>query len=307
MPTVPPAPLSPNAGIFSYGLIGDASNIYQPGWNITKDTKGLVEGTIKIRRTSDTQAMPPVPVRGDPHPYDATLKCYKVEASFGNLGEVGITAQYIGIEKDPTDAEFEFTGSTSEESIVFHKDFKSWAVEKYALPDNPNTGQKGTPVQYKKQYVDVDEAGNFVRFKVGAPADFGGVESYLVPKATCRVSFYTGRTSTVTQYQSSIGKVFKSPAGMPSQLIADTGGNWLMTSISIQEHGIIYKVQAEYMLSSFGAKWNPYIYGSSGGDSTRYNSIESTGGSIGSLSSTSTIKHISIGTAGSGSLGSYKP
>lgn len=256
MSTVPPPPPSQLNDFLRFGDTGGIAGITQPGGSISIDGRGLLESSWVFIYESDTGQLPLVPTRGSPHPTDPRMKCYKVDCSFGNNGEVRAIASYIGLAKDPTDAEIEITGSTGETSIVFHPGFPVWAIEKQADP------KKKTPVKYNR-WVETDDQNNFVRFKVGeCPANFGGVESYLTPRCTIRCTYYTGRTSSVRGASGSLGKAFDYPGNFPQGLLTSTKANWLLTSVGVTEYGTVFKISEEYMLSEAGQPWNPWIYGS---------------------------------------------
>ena len=266
--TVPPAPQGPGGenvdqyGIRHIGVTGGvAGGIGQPGFSINTDTRGLLEGTMVMIYQVDPglPRLPNIPRRGNGHPTDARLKCYKVDASFNNLGECRVTASYIGLEKDPTDPQIEITGSTSETSIVFHPGFPTWAIK---TAGKPAKGETKAVLPIYQSWVEKDDQGNFVKFKIGvSPGDLGGVEAYLTPKATVRCTFYTGQASMVKQYQGGLGRASERPGSFPQSLLPETKANWLLTNCSVSEYGTIYKISEEWMLSESGKPWNQYIYG----------------------------------------------
>lgn len=240
----------------------------QTGFTINSDTRGLLEGTaILIYEVSPSlPKLPNIPKRGSPHPTDARLKCYKVDASFSGNGECRVTASYIGLEKDPTDSQVEITGSTSETSIVFHPGFPVWAIKKAG---KPAAGAAKAILPEYRDYVDTDDSGNFQRFKTQvSPGDLGGVEAYLTPKATVRCTYYTGSTTTVKSRQAGLGRASDQPGGFPSSLLPDTAANWLLTSVGVSEYGNVYKISEEWMMSESGKPWNQYIYGGGSGGTT---------------------------------------
>lgn len=242
---------------------GTVNNVIQPNQTITEDGRGLLEGSVSIRYTVDPKSpsLPTIPRLGDPHPYDGRLKCYKSSSQFGNNGMCVITASYIGLTQDPTIAETETSGSTSETSMVFHPDFATLAIETPADPGKFN-------FKYYK-YVDTQNHNgkDFERFNPTlAPDGLKGVEKYLAPRGTVRVTFYTGSTGTLELLLGSLGKVADSPylanAPIPS------GGNFLLHSVSVNQYGPVFKVSSEWMMSELGNTWSDKIYksfGSSGG------------------------------------------
>jgi hypothetical protein len=247
-----------------------AGYLTQPGFSISDNGRGLLEGTAILVYQVDASLprLPNIPRRGNAHPTDGRLKCSKVDASFNALGDCRVTAQYIGLEQDPTIPEIELTGSTSETSIVFHPNFANMAVK---TPARPATDSKPASPPVYQDWVET-ENGNFVRFKVGvSPGDLGGVEAYLTPRCTIRVSYYTGQTSRVKRAQSGIGLASNRPGSFPTALLNPTKANWLLTSVSVSEYGVIYKISEEWMLSESGVPWNKHIYGNAklGGDGNR--------------------------------------
>jgi len=266
---VPPAP-QPRGGNISngvsyYGTTSSNFGLPQPGFNINSDGRGLLEGTaIFIFEVDPRMPRLPalVPKRGQDHPSDSRLKCYKVDASFNNNGECRVTASYIGLEKDPTDPQIEITGSTSETSIVFHPGFASWAIE---TPGKPaGAGGLATLPTYKS-YVETDDQGNFARFKIGvSPGDLGGVEAYLTPKATVRTTYYTGSAASVQNTQNGLGRANSNPGSFPGGLLPTMNSNWLLTNCGVSEYGNVFKVTEEYMMSESNKPWNVYIYNNDG-------------------------------------------
>lgn len=268
---VPPSPqpyqpIANQYGINFYGNTGGVAGwLPQPGFSISDNGRGLLEGTaiLVYQVNAALPRMPPVvPKRGSDHPTDGRLKCSKVDASFNALGDCRVTASYVGLAQDPTIPEIELTGSTSETSIVFHPNFPNMAIK---VPGTPAKGGKPAKPAVYHDWVETDN-GNFVRFKIGAaPEDLGGVEAYLTPRCTVRVSYYTGRTNLVKGVQGGLGLASESPGSFPSALLPSTGANWLLTSVSISEYGVIYKISEEWMLSESGKPWNKLIYGETGG------------------------------------------
>jgi len=163
-----------------------------------------------------------------------------------------VTAEYIGITQDPTFAECEVSSTTGETSMVFHPRFSEMAIEKKATATNPN---------YKFfDYIDTvnNNGKDFERFNIASsPGNMGGIESFLTPRATVRVSFYT-KGSAASRLMGNIGKTASTPAyangPMPS------GGNFLLTGVSVTPYGNIYKVSAEWTQSELGRTWNKEVY-----------------------------------------------
>ena len=236
-------------------LIGQVHNVIKPGWQVTEDGRGLLEGDLSIQYTSspDFPKPPGFPNRGQGHPFDSRLKCYKSSSTMSSAGSVVVQASYIGLTQDPTYAETETSGTTSGNPIPLHPNFQviAMAVKPDALGEN---------FQYYPFVRTQNEDGlNFERFDaVKAPEGLRGVESYYAPRATIRVSFYTASASTAQKMLTNIGTIDDKPylANGPMP----TGGNFLLTSASVTTYGTIYKISSEWMMSEQGHKWTPYLY-----------------------------------------------
>lgn len=261
--TNPPQPVPFGGGVvISHGSQGD--NIPLPDWSISNDGKGLLESSVKIYYTNNTNEggqMSNVPTRGQSHPYDGRLKCHKVSFTQGRNNIGYAQADYIGLAQDPTVGEWEISGSTSEQSMIFHPDFKTMAIVTEGTVGSSGVG--GTPTKWKP-WITVDkETNEFERFNILSPkdTDMAGVESYLTASATARVTYYTANGSAVGQVINGMATYASVPHGatnMPSNLSG--GGNWLMTGGSVSQYGSLYKIQTEWKASTNKKPWNKFIY-----------------------------------------------
>lgn len=230
---------------------GKTNAVGQPDFNISDDGRGLLQGSYKVYY-HNVSGMPPLPSRGSPHPMNTGLHCIKSDAQFGMNNSCVVTAEYIGIRTDPTFAECEVSSTTGETSMVFHPRFAEMAIKVPATKANPN-------YQFQDWIDTVNNNGkDFERFNIAsAPGDMGGVESFLTPRATVRVSFYT-KGGAAVRLMSNIGRTASTPVyangPMPS------GGNFLLTGVSVTPYGDIYKVSAEWTQSELGKTWNKYVY-----------------------------------------------
>jgi len=244
----PAFPLPTPARNVEHGL---TNAVGQPDFSISNDGRGLLQGSFKWYYHHAT-GMPPLPSRGSTHPMNSGLGCIKAEAQYGMNNSCVVTAEYIGITQDPTFAECEVSSTTGETSMVFHPRFSEMAIEKKATATNPN---------YKFfDYIDTvnNNGKDFERFNIASsPGNMGGIESFLTPRATVRVSFYT-KGSAASRLMGNIGKTASTPAyangPMPS------GGNFLLTGVSVTPYGNIYKVSAEWTQSELGRTWNKEVY-----------------------------------------------
>lgn len=231
----------------------------QPDWSINNDGRGILESSVRFYYENKPNTIPAgLPKKGDPHPADGRLKCYKVSFTQGKNEYGYAQAEYIGLENgNQSEGEWEVTSSTSETSIIFHPDFEALAMdEKGTVGDS---GNAGTPTVWKN-YVKFDEKHEFEAFTVDAPDDLAGIESYLTPQTVCRVTFSTTQASTVGGVMRGLGKTRSTPYGCTAVPSGGEGGNWLLTNASANEYGNIYRIQTEWTQSTRGKPWNEKIY-----------------------------------------------
>lgn len=246
----------PSSGVTKKG--SPANKTPQPDWSINDDGRGVLESTVRFYYENRANRVPTgLPKKGEAHPADGRLKCYKVSYTQGR-NEFGYAqAEYIGLETGNQSAgEWEVTSSTSETSIIFHPDFEVLAMDEKGTAGENGTG--GTPTKWKN-YVKFDEKHEFEAFTVDAPDGLAGIESYLTPQTVCRVTFHTSIASTVGGVMGGLGKTRATPYGVTA-VPNPSGGNWLLTNASSSEYGNIYRIQTEWTLSTNGKPWNEKIY-----------------------------------------------
>jgi hypothetical protein len=250
----PSHPIAPNPN-FSVAYGQQAS--IQPQWQISEDGRGLLEGTLEIKQKTD--ALYPnwnygvIPKKGNNHPWESRLKCYKTSTQFSSQGTMSITANYIGLLQDPTYSETETSGTTSGANVQLHPNFPAMAFK--VPPSDSNPDPSWMP------YVDTQnkEGINFEKFNaLTAPSGLKGVESYYAPKATVRVTFYTAQMSIANKMLDNIGCIADKPYLANGPL--PTGGNFLLTSASISTYGTVYKITSEWMMCEQGVLWSTDLY-----------------------------------------------
>ena len=259
-------PFSGNRSTISLGTInkplthGTLPTTYlgmQPDWEITDNGRGLLEGSAKFvfehaNQGKDTD----IPKMGTPHPADGRLFCWDVSTSYGKSLIGYATAKYIGISNgNMTLPEFTLSGNASEQSVKFHPKFAEWEAE------------AANDVQKIKR----DDNGYFVSFGPKHPK-VPAIEQFVAPTGTCKVSFYCKTTATWSQFMfGGLGKQCDIPSYGPSYLNASSMSlSWLLTGVSVSEHGTIFKVELDFTLSVLAKKHNEYMYeklGVSGGNS----------------------------------------
>lgn len=242
----------------SHGSPEDGSR--QTDFEISNDGRGLLESSVKFffNIDSNNPEIPNgVPKRGAAHPVDARLKCYKVNVSFGKNNIGYCQADYIGLLQDPTDGEWELSSSSSDSSMIFHKNFVDLAMEQKGEP--ASEGTVATPTIWKK-YIERDENNNFVRFMINAPDNLGGIESFVTPASVCRVTFYSAKATTMLRVMQGLSQTRSTPLAAPATLGTSDGTNWMLTNASVSEYGTIFRMQTEWTKSTGGLPHNPKIY-----------------------------------------------
>ena len=229
----------------------------QPDWEITDNGRGLLEGSAKFVFEHANQGKDSdIPKMGPPHPADSRLYCWDVSTSYGKSLIGYATAKYIGIANgNMTLPEFTLSGNASEQSVKFHPKFAEWEAE------------AANDVQKIKR----DDNGYFVSFGPKHPK-VPAIEQFVAPTGTCKVSFYCKATATWSQFMfGGLGKQCDTPSYGPAYLNASARSlSWLLTGVSVSEHGTIFKVELDFTLSVLGKKHNEYMYeklGVSGGNS----------------------------------------
>lgn len=228
-----------------------------------------MEGKLSIRYTVDPMSprLPSIPRRGQQHPFDSRLKCYKSSTNFGSNGQAVVEAQYIGLMQDPTYAETETSASTSTQNIQLHP-----AFPQMAFIDPPSDKNKMVPTW--KPYVKFqnDDGVNFEKFRVDtAPPGLRGVESYYAARSTVKVTFYTANFNTAQDMLTSVGTIKDTPYLANGPL--PKGCTFLLTQASVSTYGTIYKISCDWMGSEQGEKWSELVYrkfGTSNPDEPKY-------------------------------------
>lgn len=260
-------PPLPTGSPTTYLELGSApAEIRQPDFSVTNDGRGLIEASVRsYHRTNTASPRIPstVPKKGEKHPTITELICYKTSFTFqrNNIGYC--QADYIGLQKDPTEGDWEISSSSSDQPIIFHPNFESWAVKQKG--EVAASGEVAKPTIWQPWVLTTDDKPpQFKTFKDTTKFDkihnFQGIESYIVPSIVVRVTFYTAKFNIVGTIIAGLGKTRASPYQAPESLKVSDGRNWLLTSASANQYGTIYRVQTEWTLSSGKSPHNKYIY-----------------------------------------------
>lgn len=241
-----------------------ATEIRLPDFSVSDDGRGLMEASVRSYHKTNTgspRIPSSVPRKGEKHPTITELVCYKTNFTFqrNNIGYC--QADYVGLKKDPTEGDWEMSSSSSDQPIIFHPNFESWAVKQKGVPDT--TPAKPT-IWQPWVVTDDSKPPQFKTFKDTTKFDkihnFQGIESYIVPSIIVRVTFHTAKFNIVGTIIAGLGKTRSSPYQAPESLKVSDGRNWLLTSASANQYGTIFRVQTEWTLSSGKSPHNKYVY-----------------------------------------------
>lgn len=231
----------------SHGQLPKTFYGLQPDWEITDNGRGLLEGSAKFVFNHENKGNDSdIPKVGTEHPADKRLLCWDVSTSYGKALIGYASAKYIGIANgNMTVPEFTLSGNASEQSVKYHPKFSEWEAE-----------AGNDPTKIKR-----DDNNYFVAFGPKHPK-VPAIEQFVAPTGTCKVMFYCKTTATWEQFMfGGMGKQTDTPSYGPQYLNA-SGKNlsWLLTGVSVSEHGTIFKVELDFTLSVLGKKHNEYMY-----------------------------------------------
>ena len=222
----------------------------QPNYSVEYDGYGLITGRATFTCTAASAPFK-TPKRGDVFPgREKRLYCHRASYTISGNNLATITAEYCGIENG-TQTKMVLHGDTglSTESIKSHKDFKDvlqplgWSIEKQAFIEGD----------------DYDDSLADTHFLTG-------VKSYVRANIQIQGTFYTSDKSLLTHYIASVGKTFTSIKDADFSIYngcyeADSTYHdkpGMVTSVSHEEFGILYKINVSLRIAQGG--WHKLIY-----------------------------------------------
>lgn len=252
--------------------------VLQPGWTIENDGFGLLtcSATYIVTHGNDagtsagsgSYALGAAPSRGSVFEKDGRLKCHRATSSLNSNGLQVITAEYLGIESgNMTTPQVSGRGAMSTEPIATHPAFEA------------KIGGKQGSV---KNGAEFEDDGSFRRF---ADPQFRkyGVKSYYAPTFAITGHFYTSDIEVpkkLLDAQCTVSADGKFPHGNGLKLVgvlsaiapnpAWVGLSWsapdespqlLLTGISIEDFGGLFKVSYDILVSTDGFDKDIYPYG----------------------------------------------
>ena len=227
----------------------------QPGWQIESDGYGLLTSRLVFRCAAGSVAR--APKKGQPHPEDSRLSCFKSTYSIDSGGWATVVSEYIGIESGSF-TRFIPSGQVAlgSEPIQVHPNF------------NQVNAAFGSSQQPLIELGWDSDSQSFLETDQTAKDNFlVGVKSYLAPSVQYSGSFYCNSLAGVTETMKVVGKTFAKFTGLEDfpdlqlgQSVSDKHDRFaLMTGASFEQFGNIYKVNITFRISPGG--WHSYIYG----------------------------------------------
>lgn len=270
----PPVAMIEKGVIRKYGET--ASKTPQIDWQVTDDGRGLLTGTMKYfyevstGKPMGSDFVLTLPRRGERHPFDERLSCKDCSLTVGQNDIGYCDANYVGLNLDPTDAEWSISCPTEEDPIQVHPMFPLKADKQGSFGI---VIEEGVAPLYQPKYdpkmvvLGGKSFTEFDKFKVSPEIiakDLVGVTSYKVPRQTMSLTFHTANKVILNMYMNGVGKQYRKVALAPD-IATVAGRSWLFTSLSVTEFAGIYKLDCEYTLSGVGSDgngkpWNELIY-----------------------------------------------
>lgn len=260
------------------------SAIQQPGAKFQEDGYGLATGSI-VFKAAITASIGGTINRGSACPQGAYSYCkaHKYSVSFDSLGIATYTVDYVGISpgvNGGVSTNPQITGSQglTSENITTHPNF----FELYSaggFTGTPiagvGTGSLATPAYPQVSSTNPPEySGNngatfeaavgrkFLGFKKPEFKDFYGKTNYLAPQCSISGVFYTTSSTIVNDHRNAVGKTsgtgtFVSskelvPAYMGTAFTNGGKNQLLLSQVSFEDFGLLYKVQYELRFNREG-------------------------------------------------------
>lgn len=265
---------------------GDSFLNQQAGWAIKNDGFGLLESTVKFRIGQEFKAK--IPKRGDKHPGDQRLFCYLCETTKIAGGLLEVSASYCGIEQeDQTEIKMSISASSSTDPIETHPNFKKSIGGSPSAPLNGAVfvdAKTGEPTEDDLKGVFQEFPLFVTRTHEGTGEDqtvrnkFAGVKNFYNPGITLKGEFYTKDAKATKAVVGSVGYMSYDGKWKGKQLIPDWAmaaladalnninaddyyqdRNFLLTSSSLEQFGVVYKVGFEITLGGL-LGWIEEIY-----------------------------------------------
>ena len=252
--------------------------VQQPGAKISDDGYGLLTATV-VWKADESAALGSVVNRGSTCPIDANCKAHRYSITYDALGIATLTVDYVGIDGGAESTDPQITGSQglTSENITTHPNFFETASS-LGFSGSPiagvGTGSLATPAytavtvpggtEYQGNNGATFEAATgrkFLGFKKPEFKDFYGKTNYLAPQCSLSGIFYTTSSTIVNDHRNAVGKTSGNGTFASKKLVPDymgtsftiSGKNQLLLSqVSFEDYGLLYKVQYELRFNREG-------------------------------------------------------
>lgn len=263
------------------------SPIQQPGGKFADDGYGLITATVTWK-SDQSASLSSVTNRGSSCPLAGASFCdsHKYSITYDSLGIATIVVDYVGIDPSVNGGAYtnpQITGSQglTSENITTHPNFFETATGFTGSPiAGVGTGSLATPayavvpgsnpVEYQGNNgatFELATGRKFLGFKKPQDKDFYGKTNYLAPQCSLSGVIYTSNTTFVNNMRNAVGKTsgtgsFASqqlvPAYMGTAFTISSKNQLLLSQVSFEDFGLLYKVQYELRFNREG--YNASVY-----------------------------------------------
>lgn len=207
----------------------------QPGWNLDISFDQTIRGFCEFICTEAYALGNNIEI-GQKHPKDERCELIGYTINGQKQGKCKVTAEYFGLESNPTRAIWSYYNATNEEPIEAHPDFSTFA------------GSKGNA----ENGAIFNDDGSFAGF---AGTSFAGIRGFLDGKPVLRKTWYADNaTSGIDDIMKIKSLSDGAIPGLPS------GSNTLKTNWGNNPIGnSFYQLWEEYSISGRNG-WNTDLY-----------------------------------------------
>lgn len=266
--------------------------ILQPGAKFQEDGYGLTTGTC-VFKAAQTASVGSTINRGStcPVPAYSYCKAHRFSVTFDTLGIATYTVDYVGMNPTAfpvyTNPQITATQGLTSENVTSHPNFFELAgtlgfTGTPIAGVGPSPGTKASPNyqpvtsgEGRTEYVGNNGAtfekktgGKFLGFKVPNNSDFYGKSNYLAAQTSFTGHFYTTSSTVPRNYVNAVGKTSNDgtfvsgldllPAYMGSSFAYDSKNQLLLSQVSVEDFGSLYKVNYEIRFNRDG--YNASVY-----------------------------------------------
>jgi len=210
------------------------------------DRKGLWSGSCVF--TFPAKAFDLIPKMNSVHPYASFLFAERMRIIMA-AGLWKVSVDYVGIDVDTSDPQYELSPGTGNEAVETHPDFSTLIA---GTPNNPNPDTKPIFRDPVTGYVSTDNAtAEFDRFSLGG--ELAGVTSYIAQNNTVWTKSWTQKTKPTAER---IRIVTAPPGDAPNY-----GGNfnWLQMPVRYSVRARVFSCSQSWLCSG-PQGWKNLLY-----------------------------------------------